>query len=280
MVRTLYLAGIYTDKKIVDGILAREDSFPLLARIATSQEFWDDPHSEPWAPICAIHLLAKMKHYRAQLAVNTATMQHPDDSDDWLTEDAPYVMAHMGTGAIRTLAALMLYGGAGMYVRIGAAAALSMIARDHPETGPGIIASVKTAIQNEDDTPTRSMMASALLDLKNPDLYEYLRNLLESGLVSTDFFDMKFVDELYAGKHAPSRDRPRDPLYIFTYRGDDHYESRYAGGRAKLYVFRNAGRNRPCPCGSGKRYKKCCLLEIRGLRGRSRRDPFFEASGA
>jgi hypothetical protein len=26
------------------------------------------------------------------------------------------------------------------------------------------------------------------------------------------------------------------------------------------------GRNEPCPCGSGKKYKRCCLLEKEGLR--------------
>lgn len=25
------------------------------------------------------------------------------------------------------------------------------------------------------------------------------------------------------------------------------------------YVGREAGRNEPCPCGSGKKYKRCCM---------------------
>jgi hypothetical protein len=25
------------------------------------------------------------------------------------------------------------------------------------------------------------------------------------------------------------------------------------------YVGRDAGRNEPCPCGSGKKYKRCCM---------------------
>jgi uncharacterized protein YecA (UPF0149 family) len=27
----------------------------------------------------------------------------------------------------------------------------------------------------------------------------------------------------------------------------------------KIDPFRKTGRNDPCPCGSGKKYKKCCL---------------------
>ena len=28
----------------------------------------------------------------------------------------------------------------------------------------------------------------------------------------------------------------------------------------------NIGRNDPCPCGSGKKYKKCCLLKLDELK--------------
>ena len=27
--------------------------------------------------------------------------------------------------------------------------------------------------------------------------------------------------------------------------------------------YRNVGRNDPCPCGSGKKFKKCCLEKVR-----------------
>ena len=30
-------------------------------------------------------------------------------------------------------------------------------------------------------------------------------------------------------------------------------------GTPYLNPFRDVGRNDPCPCGSGKKYKKCCL---------------------
>jgi uncharacterized protein YecA (UPF0149 family) len=30
----------------------------------------------------------------------------------------------------------------------------------------------------------------------------------------------------------------------------------------KEYKSNNVGRNDPCPCGSGKKYKKCCISKI------------------
>jgi preprotein translocase subunit SecA len=35
------------------------------------------------------------------------------------------------------------------------------------------------------------------------------------------------------------------------------------GGKVRTYrrEGRKVGRNDPCPCGSGKKYKKCCMLK-------------------
>ena len=69
MISALELDGIDTDEKTVCGILDMgEESFHLLARLATDDEYWNDLDGDWPVPICAIHLLAKMKHYRAHLA--------------------------------------------------------------------------------------------------------------------------------------------------------------------------------------------------------------------
>lgn len=65
MIDVLKSSGAYTKKEIVNSILERdEESFPFLVRLATSQEYWRSDSVDVWAPICAIHLLAKMKHIR------------------------------------------------------------------------------------------------------------------------------------------------------------------------------------------------------------------------
>ncbi|NQU26106.1 MAG: SEC-C domain-containing protein [Candidatus Nealsonbacteria bacterium] len=49
---------------------------------------------------------------------------------------------------------------------------------------------------------------------------------------------------------------------------DDGIEPHAKGGLPGLLPFRHenerAGRNDPCPCGSGKKYKKCCLKKQNG----------------
>ena len=261
MISTLESDGIHTDEKTVCGILDMgEESFHILARLATDDEYWNDLDGGRLVPICAIHLLAKMKHYGAHLAINTAIMGHYEETDDWLTEDMPYVLAHMGVGAIPTLTALMRYDGADMFVRGGAANALIMIAVDNPEVKPGIVASIKDAARNEADIEMRTVLVNVLLDLKDPDLYGYLKDSLERGFILDDYFDLDYLDGAYAGVYNPSCGDPIDPLYIFSYYDENPYK--HAGGdwgRAKSHAVRKVGRNERCPCGSGKKYKKCCL---------------------
>ena len=47
-------------------------------------------------------------------------------------------------------------------------------------------------------------------------------------------------------------------------RGLPHPGEQRPGGQAPVLPRREVGRNHPCPCGSGKKYKKCCLLKESG----------------
>jgi preprotein translocase subunit SecA len=51
-------------------------------------------------------------------------------------------------------------------------------------------------------------------------------------------------------EHAPQREKVAEPLTASH--GDDEPKKPVARSSSKV------GRNDPCPCGSGKKYKKCC----------------------
>lgn len=215
MMAKLKSSGLDTRKNIVNGLLDRADeSFPLLARLATSHEYWYGDSVDEWSPLCAIHLLAKMKHYRAQLAINSAILQFYNYTGDWLTEDMPHVLAHMGVGAIPMLTALMQYRDADMLVRDCVAEALVIIIHAHPETKPKIVASIMDAARKESDIKARTLLVNSLVDLADPGLYEYFRNSLRTGFVTNEIFDMGVVNMVNATSHS-SRKGPKDPLYIF-----------------------------------------------------------------
>ncbi|QXE91464.1 preprotein translocase subunit SecA [Geomonas subterranea] len=51
-------------------------------------------------------------------------------------------------------------------------------------------------------------------------------------------------------------EQPKPQKMVFNLVEEEEEEASGKGGPAKS--VRNAGRNEPCPCGSGKKYKKCC----------------------
>jgi preprotein translocase subunit SecA len=83
---------------------------------------------------------------------------------------------------------------------------------------------------------------------KDP-LREYQRESFELFLDMLERINLDTVGKLFAIQPAGEEDlKPEGPV-IFMNRGEEEAPSR-AGQKI--------GRNDPCPCGSGKKYKKCC----------------------
>ena len=83
---------------------------------------------------------------------------------------------------------------------------------------------------------------------------------MERGFILDDYFDLDYLNGAYAGVYNLSCEDPMDPLYVFSYHDENPYKHAGGdGGRAKSHAVRKVGRNERCPCGSGKKYKKCCL---------------------
>ena len=237
-IRELAESGFEADAGTVEKITGMGDAaFPGLARLAT-----EGP--DGGGPASAVHLLAVLGHYRAQLAINSFLLEvYEDADDDWVTEDLPRVLAYMGPGAVEALSGLVRHQKADMWVRQAAGRALASIAIDHPEHKPGVIEAVKEAVRDEKDTKTRTLLAGCLLDLVDPDLYEYYENLLLTGTITSDVASAGDLEQLYTGEMPPHDLKPRDPLELFEYARSS----------------KNPSKGGPCPCGSGKKYKRCCM---------------------
>lgn len=237
LVRELEKSGFAADANIVAEIAKLGDrAFSSLAELATggSEE----------GSTCAVHFLAMLGHYKAQLAINSHLIwKYADSDDEWITEEMPGVLARMGPGAVQTLSGLMHHAGADMWVRIGASRALAGIATDHPQERQYVVESIKEAVRKEKDATIRTWIADSLVGMADPDLYEYLENLLSSGAITDEVSDIDVLESIYKGEMDPSATAPRDPLSLFEY----------------CRRWKDPARNDPCPCGSGKKYKRCCM---------------------
>ena len=236
-IRELAESGFGADAQTVNRITEMGDAaFSELARLATA-----GPDGE--ANRCAVHLLAVLGHYRAQLAINSFLLEVYEDEDEWITEHLPGVLAYMGPGAVAALSGLVRHPKADMWARNAAGRALVSICLDHPEHKPGVIEAIKGAVADEKDLEVRTWLADCLVDLIDPDLYEYYENLLLTGAITSDVIDTRCLDQMYAGEMDPQALEPVDPTELFV----------------EIRKWKNPSKGGPCPCGSGKKYKRCCM---------------------
>jgi len=93
-----------------------------------------------------------------------------------------------------------------------------------------------------------------------PELAPAVRRLIESGLYDESFAKVAQIEAALEGRNPyPPRPRPSIPLDVWRYVRDWYCfapEEHTRVSRAKLKA--KIGRNDPCPCGSGKKFKKCC----------------------
>jgi hypothetical protein len=73
----------------------------------------------------------------------------------------------------------------------------------------------------------------------------------------------------FTDKHKQDQARYAARLAVEARRGEQNgiAGSAILGSERELDAFRHVGRNDPCPCGSGKKYKNCCHGAVNGVAG-------------
>jgi hypothetical protein len=130
---------------------------------------------------------------------------------------------------------------------------LNIAGKEQPDRG--FLATINYGFDRDDD------MAGPFLDPLNPQS-EYSEALLEL-VTEAVLSDQKYVERLEAHYHLVKRAAADfgHPAYVKIqkelHRTDE--PSAFVAGPHQERVARNA----PCPCGSGKKYKQCCMWKDR-----------------
>ncbi|MBI5121896.1 MAG: UPF0149 family protein [Rhodospirillales bacterium] len=215
--------------------------------------------AEVWAPLHAWRALGQLK---AEKAVQPLLELLKDLSDDdWFCEDLPRVLALIGPGAIQAVADFLANTNIDPDDRISAPECLEKIAAAHPDHRDECIGVLVSELnKHQANGPSlNAWIVSALVGLHAVEAIELIRQAFKSNsvefVVTGDLEDV----EIRLGLRV-SRDTPR-PRYVQPL--DLPYFDNLA--RADSFVpnvpYRReakVGRNDPCPCGSGKKFKKCC----------------------
>ncbi len=180
------------------------------------------------------------------------------------------------------------------YVRIGAANAFQYLVRDGRMTRDAAVASLRRHLQQaiaDNDRWVASALVWALLDYGATEARDDIQAAFQSDLIDEFMIDEAHAEECIARGEAEFHERldALGPTGIddtvaelsswFAYREtrgsearpDEDQEdwpdfiSREARARTPTTIRNEhalVGRNDPCPCGSGKKFKKCCGARV------------------
>jgi hypothetical protein len=250
-------AGEVPDRALLDRIKAHgEATVPALIEMALDETLHHAPSDSPaiWAPLHAIQLLGEIG---APRAIEPLLSLVDWIDDDYLGQILPAAFGGIGAPAVAPLRALLFDRGRNVWARGRAADSLSKIGQGHPEVRSEVLSALVTCLgrdkaQGPDDRILNALAVCELLALKAVEAAPAIRQAFREDRVDTSIVDFDYaLDELGLSPERPVRARqlawpgPEQPIHA---QGPGATTPRRA---VKI------GRNAPCPCGSGKKYKKC-----------------------
>jgi len=285
--------GLDVPEGLPEAIVARgSEMLGPLCEIVSDLDAWHTDPNDPgpfWFPVHAMHLLGAIGDPAAAEALLVPLSDA--ESDEFRTEDGPGVLAHLGPGAIPTLRAFALEhleDGDDIAVALVVAGliGISMLHPDHADAGVTAAREVVAGC-HERGLPVPALVALGLARVGTTEDHALLRETFD-GDEWSDYMVARWEDVERAMADGP-RDHDvewwtRDPMGYFAPGSLEHLRAinepppapkpprptRPTAPRHRtLSLFDDAldalaapppkpGRNEPCPCGSGKKYKKCC----------------------
>ncbi|MDM8566709.1 SEC-C metal-binding domain-containing protein [Candidatus Halobeggiatoa sp. HSG11] len=241
-----------------------EKHIPQLMTMVTDDEL-NDANSdglEVWAPTHAWRTLGQLQAVEAVEPLLNIDSRF--EEDEWISEELPYVFGLIGENAIPMLTEYLADDSNDDELRSNITTALSQIGKMHPETRTKCIAVLTQQLEKhaDNDPEFNSYLILALTDLKAVESLPVIKNAYAQENVDHYLFGDYEDAEIYIGIRE-KRDTEREYGYFLE---EDKpiitTKSKEIEPNAPIKTItksKKIGRNEPCPCGSGKKYKKCCL---------------------
>jgi hypothetical protein len=278
------------------GILA--DAVPELIRMATDEQLNNGPQKSPlvWAPVHAWRALGQLRASEAVAPLLTLFQRIENFNDDWVATDLPKAMARIGAPAIAPVTDYLADVTRVEWARVAAAETLGHIGKSNPELRAECVARLAAQLERFADQPetVNTFMISALWDLRAVEALPVIEAAFASGRVDEsvngDLEDVQIHFKLKTKREHPPKPNSltvmheqmaglreqieayeqenaelRETLEVLqaiappeTKSSDPLDDSKFDSLPEPFVASPKIGRNEPCPCGSGKKYKKCC----------------------
>lgn len=234
----------------------------LITMLRDDELNWGDPDSlDVWAPLHAWRALGQMKAVEAIDALLDQLHLIDDIDDDWIDDEFPKVFSKIGAPAVVPLAGYIGNNEKPLFARICAMHSLEKIGKTEPSIRDRIVEILAAYLRNHEnqDSTLNAFLILHLTELNAVESLNEIRRAYFSDNVDLDVMGDIEDAEIYLGLR-PERQSPFEDIdypYDLFDSGNDFSE---ISDEAPFIDYNcKPGRNEPCPCGSGKKYKKCCL---------------------
>ena len=287
LVNLLFTEEDRLPRAAVDEFIKRGNSIiEPLSQIVLEESNWDKDAPEFWAPIHAVFILGAIGTQEAVSPLITAIKWSVEYDADWIFEAFPAIFGKIGMPALEGLRQFVQDKEQDWYVRTIALQGLASITLKNPEVSDDIFSYINSFPTNtHEDMDFRVQAANTLLDFVRSEYEESLlafcqeeRRFREKEPFPIFTFDAEDVERIFSLNEKDIAFYSRDWLSFYDKEHirrrqerwkeaaeketEEDYEDEYEEEEI-LKPFIGAtpkiGRNEPCPCGSGKKYKKCCM---------------------
>jgi len=273
--------GHFPKAAIREAIAHREEIIPPLLKVLEAvardpQSFAGDP--KRMIHIYTMYLLAQFRETRAYpllVRIFSTPGDLPMDlAGDTVTEGLESILASVSDGDMSGMASLVENEQANEYVRSAALRGLVALVTCGRRTRDEVMAYFKSLFRTLDRTPglVWGSLASCSANLYPEEVVEELRLAFDEGLIESLFIGWENIEEaLKAGKAAAMMRIPQRYPLIDDVENEMAWWACFEENKKRKWDLPKVrsvpppvkarakiGRNEPCPCGSGKKFKKCC----------------------
>ena len=272
--------GLYVNKQLAQEIAKKDDAVFYLRKLIQNGKHWRNrAPGYGWSPIHVIHILPLIKNKAAFELLLDIIRYHEDDLNYWLTEDVPSLMVAFGEEFIELLKEFSEDETLEAFARSTATEALGTLGIIFPQYQNDIKQHLIKLLKTTEDGTFAGIVADDLASFHDPSVMPEIHRAFKEGRIDDPFVNEQELEDVINGAFydldADNFKRNTvNPLDHFSMENierlhlinsedevEDEFEDDFSESEMDYEKpeKKKIGRNTPCPCGSGLKYKKCCM---------------------
>jgi len=263
-----YNDGHFPKRELLEIINRREEAIPVLLDLAIDVRDNHEKYLEDQSYLAHLYSFYLLAQFRVKefFPVFMDILRLPGEEldellGDFLTEGAGRVLASTFDGDLKALKDLAEAETAFCYARGQAIVAIKDLAVNEQISKKEVIEYYRQILRESEDMELVTEVVVASDSINPEELYEDIKYAFDMGKVEEWMINLEDIDrtlEKSEDEIYERRVQEAKPINNIIHEMQ-WWACFYKESNQPIIKKPKIGRNDPCPCGSGKKYKKCCL---------------------